>query len=290
MAYALHLAVMVGIYALWAVSLDIVAGHLGELSLGHAVFFGIGAYTGALTAQHYHGLLWIILPAAALAGATAGLICGIAFARFRGDEFILATLAVQLIFQNTVVNTEWLTRGPLGIAAIPPPTLIGATPHSEVGIAVVILIICVVFIALVRTATAAPFGSVLRAIRADYLFAESIGKNTRRERSAALVIAGASAAIAGALFALYNSYIEPSMFGLPEAVLVLTMVLIGGGGTTLGTSIGAAVFVLLPEALRFVGISASYAAIIRQLAYGGTLIVLVALRRSSVRNERRILT
>ena len=123
-----------------------------------------------------------------------------------------------------------------------------------------------------------PFGRVLRSIREDEPFAASLGKNTLRFKVTAFAVSAALAASAGGLYAHYNTYIDPSSFTVMESILVVSMVIVGGAGSLWGPVIGAVVLVSLPEALRFVGLPVSVAANVRQILYGGLLVIMIMFR------------
>jgi len=277
MPYLTHLLILVAIYASLAVSLDLLVGHTGMVSLAHGAFFGIGAYAVALLALHFGVPIWLgTLVGMAAAGASAGLV-GFATASLRDDYFVIATFSLQLVFTNLCENLLFVTRGPMGISGIPSIAMFGIAASQQGILALGIAFLGVIWV-IVRRLTESPFGRVLHAIREDDVLARSLGKNDRYFKSVAFAVSAAAAGGAGAIYATYTSYIEPSIFTITESILVLSMVIIGGAGRLWGPLLGAALLVLLPELLRLIGLPDTVASNLRQLFYGAALVGLAMLR------------
>jgi branched-chain amino acid transport system permease protein len=278
MEYFLHIAIFTGVFAILAISLDLVAGHIGCLSLSHAAFYGLGAYGSVLAASH----LGISFLACTLAGmliaVLASLIVSFPSLRLHGDYLVIATFAFQVILFSVLNNWMEITRGPLGIPGIPEPVILGwhITSHGD------FLILAGGFAAFAYLAvyllTSAPFGRVLHAIREDELFAKAHGKNILYFKVTAFATSAALAALAGSLYAHYITYIDPTSFTIMESILIISMVIIGGAGSVSGPLVGALVLVTLPEALRFVGLPSATAANLRQIIYGTLLVVMMMFR------------
>lgn len=273
MPYLAHLLVLIAIYAALAVSLDLLVGHTGMVSLAHGAFFGIGAYATALLALDFGLPIWLgALAGMAVAGAAAGLI-GFATAALRDDYFVIATFSLQLVFTNLCENLLSVTRGPMGISGIPS---IPWAPQAG-SLALGLGFLAAVWVIVGRLA-GSPFGRVLHAIREDDVLTRALGKDDRYFKSVAFAVSAAAAAGAGAIYAIYTSYIEPSIFTITESILVLSMVIIGGAGKLWGPVLGAALLVLLPEVLRLIGLPDTVASSLRQLLYGAALVGLAMLR------------
>lgn len=298
--YLLHLVVMVGIYTILAYSMNLILGFGGLLPFCHAALYGVGAYAYALAriegkpAAH-DGLLltagWSFLPALALAAAVAALaamIIALCVLRFRGDFFIFATLGIQMICFVVLHNWAELGRGALGIYGIPRPELAGWRVDEVaeyVGlVALCAAGICSVLFLLYRS----PFGLSLKALREDERAAESLGIPSFWRYFAAFGIAGACAGVAGALFASYVTYIDPTSFSLRESIFLVTLMLLGGSGNVKGPMAGVLVMVLLPEALRFLGLPSTLAPNVREIFYGVILISLMFLRPQGLAGEYRL--
>ncbi len=279
MAYCLHIGVLMSIYAILAVSLDLVAGQTGLLSLAQGAFYGLGAYTSALLAVRYWsgGFLVGVLTGMAVA-AVVSVSVSLPSLRLQDDYFVIATFAFQMILFSVFNNWMGLTHGPLGITGISQPAIFGWKVDSHLEF----LLLSAAFASLacfaVYRLTASPFGRVLHAIREDDVFAQALGKNTLRFKVTAFAVSAALAAMAGSLYAHYITYIDPTSFTVMESILMIAMVIIGGAGSVWGPLVGAVVLVTLPEALRFVGLPSSVAANLRQLIYGTLLVVIMMVR------------
>jgi branched-chain amino acid transport system permease protein len=278
MEYLLHILVLVGIYTVLAVSLDLLAGHTGFLSIAHAAFYGLGAYTSGLLAVHLGAAFLVGIFAGMAVAVLVSFVVSLPSLRLHGDYFVIATFGFQMILFSIFNNWMEVTRGPLGIPGIPKPMILGWTIRSHVGFVVLaaVLAICAHFA--VGLLTRSPFGRVLQAIREDEVFTQAIGKDTLWFKVATFAVSAALAASAGSLYAHYITYIDPTSFSVMESILIVSMVIIGGAGSRWGPLIGAIMLVTLPEALRFIGLPSSVAANLRQIIYGALLVIMMMFR------------
>ncbi len=284
----LHILIIINIYIILTVSANLIVGLANLLSLGQAAFYGIGAY---ITTWALMVLGLPLIPSLLLAvviTAILGFIIGIISLRLKDDYFILATLGFQIIIYTVLYNWISVTRGPYGIPGIPSPELFGTITIE--GIlpffilsTVLALLVILIFSNLIRS----PFGRALRAMRDDSIALLALGRNTTKLKTQAFVIASGFSAISGFLFASYITYIDPTSFNLDEAIFIISAVLIGGTGNIRGPVIGAAFVVVLPEALRFVGMPDSIAANMRMIIYGLILILLMMFRRQGLAGDYR---
>ena len=283
MEYLFHVLIVLGVYTVLSVSLSLVAGQIGILSVAHAGFYGIGAYTSALLTRTELGCpFWLAVWLGMLLAAAVSLLVSIPSLRLHEDYFVIATFGFQVIIFSLFNNWVDLTRGPLGIFGIPPPSM-GKWQVSSAGeffllAAIWTVVTCII----VHRLATSPYGRVLRAIREDEVFAQAMGKNTLWFKVSALAISALLAASAGSLYAHYITYIDPSSFTVMESLLILSMVLIGGADSLWGPVIGATILVLFPEILRFVGFPAHVAANLRQIFYGMLLVILMMSRPSGL--------
>jgi len=285
MNYLWHILVMINIYIILALSLNLVAGYTGLLSLCHAAFYGIGAYATTLLMMKADWGFFPSLFIAILLTAALSLIIAVPSLRFKGDYFVLATLGFQIIIFVILYNWVSLTRGPYGIPGIPIPKVCGiemSTVFRYFLFSGVIASICGLLLWMLK---ASPFGRVLKAIREDEIAAAALGKNVPLLKMAAFTIAAAFAAVPGALFAGYMRYIDPTSFTLMESVFVISILIIGGAGSFIGPIVGAVFMVILPEALRFLHIPDAIAANMRQIIYGLLLIILMRYRPQGLMGE-----
>lgn len=275
MEYLLHLAILICIYTILAQSLSLVAGYSGQISLAHAGFYGIGAYTTALLTVNYGFSVLLTIPIALMiAGLIAYIVSKVAVKTI-DDYYIIITLGIQVVIFSIMNNWQGLTRGPLGIPGIPTFEFFGFSFDSKISF----LLLSIGFTTLVwfilHNITSSPFGRMLRALSEDEVYTKSLGKNVSQAKIFSFVISGMLASIAGVLYTHYISYIDPSSFTIDESIFILSIVIIGGMRNLKGIFFAAMFLVLLPEALRFVGMPSSIAANMRQIFYGVALILVI---------------
>ena len=275
MEYFLHLFIIVCIYIMLSQSLNLTAGFSGMISLAHAGFYGIGAYTAALLAVNYQVPFFVSLPCAMiLSGLLALLVSAIAL-RTVDDYFIICTLGIQVIVFSLMNNWISLTKGPLGIPGIPSIRLFGISIESKWTFIILTLCFVVLIFFFLKKITSSAFGYTLRALSEDEIFAQSLGKNVYFSKVIAFTLSAMLAAIPGVLYAHYISYIDPTSFTVDESIFILSIVIIGGMQNLWGSVIATIFLILLPEALRFVGMPNAMAANLRQIIYGGMLIFIM---------------
>jgi branched-chain amino acid transport system permease protein len=298
MSYFLHLFIYFNINAIVALSLNLVMGYCGLLTLAHAGYFALGSYAYALATVK---LGWGFFPAMGLGvvlAAVMSLAISLPAIRFKGDFFVLVSLAVQTLLFSLLYNWStpgaeigtWqnLTNGSFGISNIPRPNLWGwqlDSIESMAGLAFVTAILCG---AIVWLLLSSPWGRLLKVVRDDELAARGLGKNTKLAKIQAVAIACGLAAVAGALYAAYVNYIDPSTASLDESILMTCMVLVGGVGNFRGPLVGAFVLLAIPEALRFAAIPDAVAANIRLGLYGLLLVVMMRFRPQGIAGDYRI--
>jgi len=278
MEYVLHVMVMVCIYITLAVALDLLAGQTGIVSVAHAAFYGLGAYTSALLAVRWGVPFPLGIVCGMLVATLASFAVSLTSLRLHNDYFVIATFGFQMITFSILNNWMAVTEGPVGIADIPKPSLLGSTISSPIGYVVLASVLAGIAYLIVNAIASSPFGRVLRAIREDEVFTESLGKNTFKFKITVFALAAALAASAGSFYAHYVTFIDPTSFTVMESILVLSMVIIGGAGSRRGPLIGAAILVILPEVLRFIGLPSSVAANTQQIIYGGLLVAMMMFR------------
>jgi branched-chain amino acid transport system permease protein len=271
--YQLHLLIMATIFAIVTAGLDITVGYAGLLSLGHAAFFGIGAYTSALMFLHFGIPMWGgMIGGAALAGLAAYLL-GFLILNVRGHRFVICTVAFAEIMRLIANNWTDLTRGQRGLPGILPPVIdlpwggsinfVSKTAFFYLAVAIAVICISIMW----RIAHS-PLGGAFIAMRENEHLAESVGIDARRHAILAFTIGGFFAGIGGSLYAHYVSFVGPDLFSFSYTTIFLVMVVTGGMGTIIGPVIGALVFTLLPEYLR---IAEGY----RLIIFGGTLVLVM---------------
>ncbi|MDB3946302.1 branched-chain amino acid ABC transporter permease [Gammaproteobacteria bacterium] len=244
MAYEIILATTMAITVLFALSLNIITGFCGQVSLGHAAFYGLGAYTGAMLTKAGWPLIAALPPAAVVAGSV-GFVVGLASLRVRHDFLAITTMGVAFLFVGLVRKQEWL-GGEIGISGIP------AAQFGRPGLLVLSIICAALFAALAVYIKRSWMGFAFDSIANDEDTARVLGIDVPRFKLWAFVIGTSGAGIAGALYAHHVRYIGPDSFGFVESVTVLAMVIIGGVGSVWAVALAAAVLSVLPLWFQFV--------------------------------------
>jgi len=275
MEYLLHLLILIGIYAMLSQSLNLSAGFGGMISLAHAGFYGVGAYTAALLAVNYQMPFLLTLPIAMLLSGVLALVVSTIALRTIDDYFIICTLGIQVVVFSLMNNLMSLTRGPLGIPGIPGIRIFGVGIESKFAFLLLTIFFAAAVFLILKKAADSSFGRTLRALSEDEIFAQSLGKNVYLSKVVAFTAGAMLAAVPGVLYAHYISYIDPTSFTVDESIFILSIVIIGGMRSLWGSVIASAVLVLLPEVLRFVGMPNSVAANTRQIIYGGVLVFMM---------------
>jgi branched-chain amino acid transport system permease protein len=232
------------IFTVFAMSLDLLVGYAGLVSLGHAAFFGIAAYAAGLLGVRGGAALLLSLPAGIVVAAAAALIVGVFALRAAGVYFLMLTLAfAQMAF---AVAHQWagLTGGTNGLSGIPRPALPGVDLGATVPFYYLVLLMSVAATAALVRLTASPFGAALVGIRVNESRMRVLGFDTFRVKLTAFVVAGAAAGLSGVLYAYYNGFVSPDVLYWTTSGQVLIMVLLGGTGTLMGPAVGAAVVLL----------------------------------------------
>jgi branched-chain amino acid transport system permease protein len=247
--YWIYFAGLLGINIIATQGLNIMMGYTGLLSLGHAAFVGVGAYTVAVLQTRYGAPFWVTIPAAGVLAAVIGLGFGLPSLRIRGLYLVVATLAAQFILHFVFVHWESVTNGDVGMP-VAPATFFGMTLHTEVRVYYLILFVVIIATILARNVIDSRVGRAFIAIRERDLTAQVLGVEIVRYKFIAFALGSAYAGVAGALLAYFNRYVNPEQFGLFLSVFFLAAVIVGGMGSILGAILGAAFMTLLPEVLR----------------------------------------
>ena len=260
MEYEISLVTAAGISVLFALSLNLITGFCGQISLGHAAFFGIGAYSSALLCKAGMPFL-LTLPLAMLVPGIFGIIVGLASLRVRADFLAITTMGVGFLFIGVVRQQEFL-GGEMGISNIPDTGL------SKFAFMLLTIALCVLVALLSQYLRRSWMGQVFNAIAEDEDTTQVLGVDVPRFKLAAFAMGTALAGLAGALYANNLKFISPDSFGFVESMTVLSMVVIGGIGSVSGVTAAAIVLSLLPSMFTFIG---EY----KLLVYGGLLFLMM---------------
>jgi ABC-type branched-subunit amino acid transport system permease subunit len=284
--YVLYVVSLVAVYGILALSLNLVLGYTGILSVAHAAFMGIGAYTTALLLTGWGVGFFLTLPAGLAVAGLVGAALAASTLRLRGDYYIIGSFGFQVILFNVFLNWIGLTKGPFGIRNIPKPQAFGLAFDSPVRYAVLTFAFLAASLWVARRVAESPYGKVLRAIREDEAGAASIGKNVRRYKISIFVVSAMLASLGGALYAGLISYVDPFAFTVHESIFLQALVIIGGAGNVYGSVVGAAVLIVIPETLRFFDVPTTVASPIREILYGSLMILFLRFRPKGLLPER----
>lgn len=249
--YFTHILISIGMYIVLTLSLNLVTGYAGQFSIGHAAFYGIGAYTAALLMLQANLSFWLVLPISAIVTAGFGFLLGLPTLRLQGDYLGIVTLGFGEIVRLVFVNWTAVTRGPMGLPGIPAPSIGSFVFTSKLPFYYLILILVTITLLIMRRITSSRYGLGLITVHEDEIAASAIGINTVYAKLSAFTVGAFMAGMTGAFFAAYISFISPDSFMYVDSITILSMVVLGGMGNLVGSVLGAIVLVVAPEILRF---------------------------------------
>ncbi|WP_315783221.1 MULTISPECIES: branched-chain amino acid ABC transporter permease [unclassified Bradyrhizobium] len=266
--YLVSLLVVIGLQALPAIGLALIAGFTGQISLGHAAFYGLGAYGAALIGKWLDipGWLDILLSTAVVALLAWGI--GWLVFRLKGHYLAMATLAFGIIVQICFVEMHGVTGGPDGLTGIPPLRLIGFTLGNDFAMLPVVWLATIAAILGAQNLVASPTGLAMRAISENEATARSVGNDVQSTKRSIMMVSGLFCALGGGLYAHYIGYLSPGPFDVGFSIKLLLMVAIGGFADVWGVLMGVIFITLIGELLKPLG---AYDIV----AYGALLVVSV---------------
>jgi branched-chain amino acid transport system permease protein len=248
--YGIHIFTTWLVFIIATMGLNLTVGYAGQKSLGHAAFFGIGAYTVAILLKAGVSF-WIGLPLAALICWGTGLAVGFPALRVQTIYLAFATLGFNTAIWLVMRNEEWLTGGNFGINNIARPSIAGFSLDGNLAYYFFVLVVTLILAALLAALLRSPWGKAFTALRDNPIRAESLGIDIRRYTLLSFAIGAAYAGVAGGLYASQVQFIDPALFTVHASIMMYLMVVVGGPGYFLGPVLGSAVGVVLPEWLRF---------------------------------------
>jgi len=248
MNYYLTILIYIGINSILALSLNIIVGYAGQISLGHAAFYGIGAYSSALIATKLGVSFWIALPSAIVITAIVGAILGLPSLRVSEDFLAITTIGINFVVQAVFKYVKFF-GGALGVSGITFPS-IGGHRFSLAAFALMTVIFTVISAFIAHLINTSWIGLGLQAVREDELAASSSGVNVYKFKVLAFVLGSALAGLAGSLYAHFMMFITADDFGFPLSIAILSMIVIGGIGTVRGAFLGALLLTIMPEVFR----------------------------------------
>lgn len=273
--YILRIATVSMMYIMIALSINLLTGFLGLMTMGHAAFWGIGAYTAAILSTRAGWGMGMCMIAAAVLTGIFGLLLGLPVLRLKGYFLTVVTLGFCEIIRLIEMNEMELTRGPLGIASIPPMNLFGIDLSSGRQTYYVMLVLMLITAVIIYRIIHSRIGIAIIAIREDDLAASTMGIHVFLYKVMVFIISAMIAGVAGAFYAHYINYIDPSSFTSAASMDMLVMAIFGGLGSIPGTILGASILTIIPETMR--GLS-QY----RNLMYGVLIVVLMMIKPDGI--------
>lgn len=246
--FGVSVATEVFIMAIFAVSLGLIIGYAGLVSLGHAAFFGAGAYTVALLGERMANT-YVLLVAAILVGGALALLSGTLFVRASGAYFLMLTLAFGQVLFAVAFQAKPITGGADGMSVPVTPNFGFGEVVGDYGLYYMMAAAFLACYLILRLFVASPAGKAVRGVMENESRMQALGYNTRSFKLIAYTLSGAMAALSGALYAYFNFYVTPDLVGWVFSGQALIMVIVGGAGTLLGPALGAGIFILLQEYL-----------------------------------------
>jgi branched-chain amino acid transport system permease protein len=281
-AYLLHVVIITGIFIIAAMSLNLLLGFAGQLSLGHVAFFGIGAYASSLAALGFKlttpfevtvnpNPVWLSMLAGMVAAGLAGWFIGRLAFKVRGAYFVIVSISFAEVMRLVAVNWLELTQGPMALNNIPPLELFGHAFWKKPENYWLVLAVAVFSYILIRRLVHSRAGRAMVALAENEALATSVGIDVTRTLVLAAVVSAAIAGAAGALYAHYVRIVDPDVFLFVYTVTMVIMVVTGGKGTLAGPVVGGLIFGLLPEGLRAMAIAPE----MQWIAYGILMVLVV---------------
>jgi branched-chain amino acid transport system permease protein len=268
--YWLSILIQIGIFGIAALGLNILVGFTGQISIGHAAFFLLGAFTSAYLSNNLPIPVFFAIPLAGVVTALVGLIFGVPAARLKGLYLVIATLAAQYILLDFFSRADWFSGGSVPAMA-KSFSLFGHELRGDRQYFYVVLAYVLASYLLVTNLMRSRDGRALVAVRDHYLSAEIMGINLTKYRTLSFGLAAFFAGIAGALYAHYQLVVSNEGFGIERSIIFLAMVIIGGTGSIMGTLMGTAFVVLLPETMEWLSAGLKGSAIDRALQLNNNL-------------------
>lgn len=274
--YLLRVATYIGTYTIFALSLNLLVGYTGLVSMGHAAFAAVGAYTAAYLMTQYHMNFFLAALIAIFCAGLGGLLLGLPTLRLSDTYFVIATLGFSQVIKVVTLNWKTITNGALGIKNISNPELFGCKlSYANGGLFYLMLIFVTLVFLLCGAIKKSKMGRALFAIKGDELAAAAMGIDVSREKVLIFTISAAIAGFAGAFYASMMTYIDPNTFSADVSTIMLSIVILGGMGSNPGMLLGAMLLISFPELLRNLQ---SY----RFLAYGVILVVMMRFRPQGI--------
>lgn len=274
MEYLYTVLILIGVYMIMASSFNLIIGFGGLISIAHPIFFALSAYASGLANMHFG----VPIPLAILLGTLLAVVMSVMLSlpslRVSGDYLLIASIGFQLGFVEVIKNVDF-AGGAGGLTNI---ASMYSGPNRSLAFVVTILVIATVVVALVHWLTHGDYGRAIQAMRDDEECFSSLGRNAMMIKITIFAIGSGLAGLAGALYAHYFQFLTPEQFGITQSALILTMVVVGGMGSTLGPIVGALLLTALPQAITFLNLPPSVMAPLQGMLYTGLVLLFLFVR------------
>lgn len=273
--YIVRIATLCVMYAALALTLNLITGVMGQVSLGHAAFMGIGAYTSAILSANLEWGFAATALCALLVSALFGMLLGIPALKLSGSYLAIVTLGFCEVVRLVELNWISLTRGPMGMTGIAKPRVFGLQISGSGGYYTLCLALFAIILFFVQNIMNSRLGRAIMSVREDEVAASAMGVNVRFYKVLTFTISAGLAGMMGAFYAHYMRFIDPSAFNFEQSTSILSMVILGGLGGVPGSILGATILSVLPEVLR---VLSNY----RMLIYGFVIAVMMIFRPQGI--------
>jgi branched-chain amino acid transport system permease protein len=277
-SYQINIVTNALLYVVLGLGLNIVVGLAGLLNLGYVAFYAVGAYSYALLNYHYGINFWTALPIGALLAALFGILLAFPVLRLRGDYLAIVTLGFGEIIRLILENCNTFTFGPSGIAHIPRPGFFGIPmdlAKASIYVYYIMIILCLITIFVVGRLRNSRIGRAWIALREDEIACQAMGIDKTKTKLTAFALGATWAGMAGVIFAAKTTFINPASFTFLESAMILSIVVLGGMGSTIGVILAAFLLILLPEYFRTF---TEY----RMLLFGMTMVLMMLFRPEGI--------
>ncbi|MDD5641467.1 MAG: branched-chain amino acid ABC transporter permease [Syntrophales bacterium] len=249
--YNLGILNLIGLYVIVVLGLNLFIGYAGQISLGHAAFFGLGAYGSAILTATYHFPAWPAMALTAVMMAVVAFALGVPTLRLTGHYLAMATLGFNYVVSSIFVQWDAVTGGPAGLSGVPPLSLFGFHFDSDVKFHYLVWTFALVALALCLNLVRSGIGRGLAALAQDEVAAATFGVNVQRDKVRVFVLSAVFASVGGSLYAHYFGYVNPDAFSIFKSLDLVIMVVVGGLGSIWGTLFGVGFIVILPHVVDF---------------------------------------
>jgi branched-chain amino acid transport system permease protein len=251
--YIFTILILIGIYSIVAFGLCLLIGYAGQISLGHAAFFGIGAYTSGVLTTHYQISPWLAIVIGMAATFLIAYVIGIPILKLKGHFLALATLGINIIFYILILGLNQWTGGAAGLVGIPTLSLFGVSLLDKVYFYFFVWAVALVILLLSLNIVRSHVGRVLRSIHDSEIATETLGVQVTKYKVAIFAVSAAFASLAGSIYAHYIMFVAPPTFYITKSILFLIMVMVGGASSIWGALLGTTIIMFLNEIIRYVG-------------------------------------